>query len=95
MKIWNDGMLDSEPGEAGSMNMCVVGKWVREAGAWRSCLRQPSSSAFTGSENPAPEAPCAVHTPATSALITLSWECLVEGYTFPIGRCPWYIVGAQ
>ena len=29
MKIWNDGMLDREPGEAGSMNMCVVGsiKW--------------------------------------------------------------------
>lgn len=39
MKIWNDGMLDREPGEAGSMNMCVMGKWVWEAGAWRSCLR--------------------------------------------------------
>ena len=39
MTLWTDGLLDSEPGEAGSMNMCVVGKWVREAGAWRSCLK--------------------------------------------------------
>ena len=39
MEIWNDGMLDREPGEAGCMNMCVVGKWVWEAGAWRSCFR--------------------------------------------------------